>query len=703
MNTFVTTESASRVVVDAADRFQSAGSDYVHGAAVPAHEPVDDVVVDERPVNQAAAAAPVGREVAARGTRAVRVRRTSVLTLDQLVDRNRSRARHIRRARALAVGTGGVLLRTGRGAGRVLVVTGRGTWRWVWMPEVAELVARLADGDDPDKALRRKRELSSSRRTRAAGTVAGLGAAGLTTWLAGPELLDAVQWWGWGSAGLVAAAGCWLAGRVDGGPVDVDVDQAPARDGLQLSMSERQVRANLREHFAELKIRATVVKVHAHPWGWQIELELTTLLTETHVAALALLLDTRRGGLILSGVAASERSRVMNVVLRDLLPVGQAAEPIALGPHQDIHTPVKLANRFDGAAWMMRLAGRHLLLIGSIGSGKSTGLHKIIDVLLHGGAVVGGIDLSGGADLRAWEPAFEPRLSALGDLGGTVPDAATALSVLISLIRDRKARLGPNERWRSTRDDPPVRIVIDEAALVTANSALLELVGDVALYGRHADCHLILANHGLTNDLMGDARLKEATHTKLLFAMDLAAAKQLPKELRDAGVAPGLLIPATPDEPNDAGKCYVTGVGPLPFLARFDPYQDGEASRRAHALVAERGRPRLSAADERAVEAYLAQNDGVPKLLLDAFDAVRSFSHRDPARATSEEIAAYLRKQGHDVTTNTLTVRLREELGAAYPAKRKTDMNLGGKNPKGWTLDDLDAAITEYQRLNAQS
>lgn len=690
MNTVVTTDSDSRVVVNAAERFQPHGSEYVHGAAAPAHDPVDDVLDAELVEDQ-----PVGREVA-------RVRRPSVLTLDDLVERNRTRARHLRRARVAAVGTGTALLRTSRGAGRVLVATGRGTWRWMWMPDVAELVGRVADGDNPDKAIKYRRDLSKSRRVRAAGVTVGLGAAGLTAWLAGPDLVDAVPWWGWGSAGLVAAAGCWLAGRVEGGQVAVDVGQAPARDGLQLHWSERQVRANLREAFADVDIAANVVKVHGHEWGWRVELELTTVLTETHVARLALLLDTRRGGLIFAAVAASERSRVATIVKRDLLPVGRAAEPIALGMHQDIHTPVKLANRFDGDPWMMRLAGRHLLLIGVIGSGKSTGLHKIIDVLLHGGAVVGGIDLSGGADLRAWEPAFDPRLSALGDLGGTVPDAATALSVLICLIRDRKARLGPNERWRSTRADPPVRIVIDEAALVTANAALLELVGEVALYGRHADCHLILANHALTNDMMGDARLREAAHTKLLFAMDMDAAKRLPKELRDAGVAPGLLIPATPDEPNDAGKCFVTGVENLPFLARFDPYQDGEASRRAHALVAERGRPQLSAADERAVEAYLAQNDGVPKLLLDAYNAVASFSHRDPARATSEEIAAYLRKQGHDVTTNTLTVRLRQELGDAYPAKRTTDMNLGGKNPKGWTLADLDAAITEYQRLAAR-
>lgn len=698
----MTTDSSDRVVVNAAERFRDDRPVYVHGSAAPAvvdrlerEEVVDGEVVDDRAVPEQGRQAVVARVV--RTVTAVRIRRPRSGVLDQ-VDRNRLRARRRARAHRLAVGAVNAAAQTGRGGGVVLSITGRGILRWMWLPEDAALVARI---ENAGEQLRARRSLGKSRRARTGFAAAAAGATGLTAWLNGATLAAAaanVPAWYWYAAGAATAGAFYLAGRGDDAPAH-PVDHQAVRDGLLLTMGERAVRATLGDAFAEQKIRAVVVKVHPFKWGWRIELEVTTVLTEPHLANLALLLDTRRGGLIFHTVASSERSRVMTVVKRDLLAVAQAAPPIVLGEHEDIHTPVLLAPRFDGEPWLMRLSGLHLVLIGKLGSGKSTGLHRIVDALVQGGAVVGGIDLSGGADLRSWEPVMEPRLSALGTHGGTVPDAATALSTAVGLIRDRKARLAPGTKWRSSRADPPIRIVIDEYGLVAANTVLLELVDEIALYGRHVDIHLVVANHELTVDMMGTGRLSKSA-VKVFFAMDLTAAKQLPKELRVAGVAPGLLVPATPDNPYDAGKSYVTGLGE-PFLVRFGPYENGEASRRARALEVGRGRPRWSAADELVVEAYLAQNAGVPPLLLDAYDAIRSYSSdRDPARATSEEIATYLRKEGHDVSNSTVTARIRAALGDAYPARRKDDMNLGGRNLKGWTLDDLEAAIDEYRRLN---
>lgn len=699
-------DPGDNVVVNAADRFAADRSAFVHGATAPAYD--DFPVVDVEP-EDVADGAPVARsragELLRRLAARARARRRVPVPAERLVGRDRRAAR--RRAVVAAAGSGVVRagVRTGRGGGRVVWVVAAGVGRWVWVPEQAGLVERMVDPESTtpaSTALHHRKELSRTRATR----LGVLAAAGSVGWFAAPVAVDRLlavveHWWQWGAAGLVVGAGCWAAGAVHGDDAQERGEGLPR--GLAAGDSERSVRRDIAEAFAELKVRGQVVKVRvartSPSWGWEVTAELLTDLTEKHVRALALRLDTRVGGVLVSGVEDSSRSRVFRLVLVDLLTPGQAAPALTVGDQDSSRTPVALARRYDGELLHLVLAGLHLLLIGRIGSGKSTAMHRLVEAFLELGAVVGGIDLSGGADLRSWEPMLDPRFSAIGD---RTADALDALDRACAVAADRKRRLGRNQAWASSRDDPPVRIVIDEYGLVAASPAMLERVGWLALYGRHVDVCLVLANHRLTQDMNGDGKVASQVQVKMFFGMDGADAVRIGKGLRDQGVAPELLTPAHDQVPNDAGKAFVTGVGSTPFLVRFAPYRHGEAARRADALAARRGRAALGAADERVLAHLEATDVGVPVLVCDVLEAIEAHTGRDPMRASSAEIAEWLRRhKGHvDVTVNTLTPRLRDALGAAFPANRTQDMNLPGGNQKGWRRDELLAAVEVYRQLD---
>lgn len=620
-------------------------------------------------------------------THRARVRtRREPLTAEELAARDRGRFKRARRYAVMRRTSWSFARRTGRGSLVIARRTATGAAQVLWQPELADMYRAM---NNPDE---RARKLGGLYRGRAIGVGLVLAGGGVL-WLTGPWLAhwalggdEGRPLWQWLLVALVLTGSGWLAGGV--AEAELEGQDAELPPGLAGGMGTRSVENTFRQAFTALNIKGRVLVAHVGgQWGWHVTTEVLSDFGSTELGRLARHLDTPRGGLLVSSPRESSRARVFTVVMADLLDSGQAP---AVHPRVSLSTPRVLARRFDGGDLALPLAGLHVAVFGRTGSAKSTVLSGFIDAFASAGAVIGAIDMTDGYDLRPWMPVFDPRLCAFGD---NVVHVTTVLERFQGIALARKARTAAGEKWVSTEADPPMRLVIDEYGTVAGNTALLALVNWLILYGRNVDVFLLLASHRPVSDIMGDGTVGSQVTCKVYLAIDANDARHIPKATRDQGVAPERLVPANDQMVNDAGKGYVVGLQDPAPLVRFADYGPGEAQRRA----LEYGRSgELSAADvEVMVELEDARQD-IPELLRRVEQAIidASADGRNPARATSEEIVTYVRGCGfNDVTVQTLTAQMRKALGPAFPEERKQDMNLHGRNQKGWQLDDLRAAL----------
>ncbi len=629
-----------------------------------------------------------------------RTRRASP-TNEELAARDRHRSKRARRYAVMRRTSWTVVRRCGRG---VLVMAGgvaRGVAHFAWQPELGTLYRAM---DNSDLKARNMAELYRSRTIR----IGLLLATGSGAWLAwpwvGPFLDDRFLGgdkghpaWVWLLFAAAAAGGAWVWGWIDEAEHQAVGQDDGLPPGLVGGMGARSVEATFQRAFADLKIQGQVHAAHVGgQWGWRVTTDILSDFSRTELDRLARQLDTPRGGLLVSSPRDSSRARVFTVVLVDLLTVGQ---PAVQHPRLPLSVPRVLARRFDGGDLALALAGLHIAVFGRTGSGKSSVLSAFIDAFAAAGAVIGAIDMTDGYDLRGWAGVFDPRLCAFGD---NVTHVATVLERVKGIALSRKGRTPAGQKWTSTDVEPPIRLVIDEYGIVAGNTALRDIVNWLILYGRNVDVFLLLASHRLVSDIMGDNTVASQVTCKVYLAIDANDIRTIPKATRDQGVAPERLVPANDDEVNDAGKGYVVGLQDPAPLVRFNSYAPGEAQRRA----LDYGRSgELSADDVEAMIELENVRQGVPPLLGKIEQAIThaSADGRKPAKATSEEIVAYLHEHGfRDVTVQTLNKRVRAELGVAFPENRRQDTNLHGRNQKGWFLEDLQGAIALLTEMRQQ-
>lgn len=673
---------------------------YVTGSAAPAHqpEPVDHATA-EAPEPQARPLVAQQRRTVRRTTRQTRSPRR--LSDAELAARDRVRARRadaVERFQKFAVRHGA---RAGRGAWIIARGSVRAPARWVWQPKREELIDAMTDFNGRARSY----EILTRSRARRGAVLLASGAA---AWFARPvfdHLADSFMhagddwWWFYPTLGGVVLGSCWAAGQINAVfEQPEDGPELPA--GLHDGMSDARVMATFTEAFEAMRVVGRVHKVRAAPrgWGWTVTAEIVSDFGAKELDVLARRLDTPRGGLLMSMPRASTRSRVFRVVTVDLLTEGQAASRITLDSLADRFA---LAPRYDGNDLELSLAGVHVLVVGRTGSGKSTALWRLVDAFAAARVKLGGIDLSDGPDLRACRAVFDPELSAFGD---NAAGALAALDKLIALALDRKSRTPDGTKWRATEADPHVRLIIDEYGMVAELGALLEKVNWLIRYGRNVGIFLVLANQRfLASAMGGDTTVWSQVQVKFIMALDGKDAVQLPKSVRELGVAPELLVPAHDGEANDAGKAYVLGTADeTPPLIRFGDYGEGEMLRRANEHGAA-GLAQFGRADTAAITTAKEHAADLPRLVSLTRDAIAAVSvKRDPARAASFEIVDYLQRAGIVTSVATLTGQLRKELGAAYPDDRRVDTNLPQGNFKGWHLDDLERGIARYRELNGK-
>ncbi|MGH9058001.1 MAG: hypothetical protein ACRDZY_00570, partial [Acidimicrobiales bacterium] len=603
----------------------------------------------------------------------------------------RAERREVRKHRNRAAGgwVGVRTLWTIKGMG----VAARGVFRIVWQPEMPELIKGMK-ALDPAAARLARKEL---RRDRARAVAVLFGASGMTYGAAaiwGDDLLAVTPWWSYPAAAAVIVPLLAIAGRPESEEDKAEAEQVEMPAGLDLSASDKGVKEGLKEAFADQKLRAQVRDVRRAPsgWGWTVVVAIMDKLTEDKLAGLERYINAPVGGLIMTPENQASRVHTMRIVLEDLLRESATA-PVRPPASLTLRQPVELATRFDGGRLGLSLAGNHILLIGATGSGKSGALLNLLDACTASrDEIVVGLDLSGGPDLRVFADNMHKHV-----IGPDYLAAEKLLTWVVDVLKDRTARLGDRE-WDTNVDGPGITLAIDEYSLVAAVPRLRALVEHVILFGRKVRTRGILANQRRVSDLMGSATVASQVHIKMYMAMSTEDAEALPKALRLQGVRPDLFQQATPASDGDAGKVFVIGAERMPVLARFDRLTRETARERSNERAGHL--PQLHEQDL-AIE-QRQQTAGVPEVVIHTREAIVAAAYaaqRDPARASGEEIVQYLGSKGHAVEKARLIPVLRAATNGAI--NRSRDMNLGGSNPKGLYLEDVDAAIAALREQAA--
>lgn len=145
-------------------------------------------------------------------------------------------------------------------------------------------------------------------------------------------------------------------------------------------------------------------------------------------------------------------------------PMGSATEQ---APHGVDLTALHLGRREDGEPWLLRLLGRHLLVAGATGAGKSSVVASLLVALapaIRAGTVrLIGIDPKGGMEFGLYRDLFH--LLACE----TEEDMVRALEAAADLVAERARSLAGVVRLHTpTVDAPLIVVLVDEIASLTA-------------------------------------------------------------------------------------------------------------------------------------------------------------------------------------------------------------------------------------------
>ncbi len=122
-------------------------------------------------------------------------------------------------------------------------------------------------------------------------------------------------------------------------------------------------------------------------------------------------------------------------------------------------------------------------------------------------AIVFGIDLKGGTELRPWAPVLDWMVS-------TTQDAARMLAALRRIV-DARGQAARSRVWQASAESPVIVVLVDEAAELPG-----EAVSDlesVARRGRALGVLLVLATQYPTVDAVGSGQVRGQLRTRVAF------------------------------------------------------------------------------------------------------------------------------------------------------------------------------------------
>lgn len=218
--------------------------------------------------------------------------------------------------------------------------------------------------------------------------------------------------------------------------------------------------------------------------------------------------------------------------------VGSIADRLPVGLYDDGQVcAVPLYDRETGT--------HHALVAGTNGSGKSGLLNlAAAHAVAAPDAVLWGIDLKGGIELRPWW--------SVCDWLVTTSDGAAAMLAALRRIIDARGQVATGRVWQASAEHPAIVALVDEAAELPAG-AVADLES-VARRGRALGVALVLATQYPTADAVGSTQVRAQLRTRAAFRFQRA---------KEAG---SVLSRATGADPSTIRKdrpgcCYVEAAG----------------------------------------------------------------------------------------------------------------------------------------------
>ena len=397
-----------------------------------------------------------------------------------------------------------------------------------------------------------------------------------------------------------------------------------------------------------------------------------------HLRSLERHLAARHLSIRLVGTADSGMSQ-LRLPTRDHL---AKVAPRAWAPtgSRSIVEPADLWLRSDGDPSPPVLAGVHVDLVGTTGSGKTESVQELIS---HFGEcrdvypVL--IDLTMG-------PVGPLNRRVLRKTAYTIEDAEALLKWVLAQVNERHVTL---HRLAESDDDdaptewdldwgPQIELIVDEYSFLAAHEELHTLVEQIMRVGRKVKVCVVRASQKSGNKDLGSTLAASLVGLKILLACtERDTTDMLSTEHRSRGFTPHEFRPAVAGDARDAGRCFVWGPSHRdPEIHRFHaPLDPGEVKRRDRRREAD-GLPNLDGTPAGEQPAMLLSPVQV------AVDEI--FTARGEEWLPTAELVEELKGRGHEVTPTSLADEL-------CNVSSKRDWN-GRRQLRGYALSDIRRA-----------
>jgi S-DNA-T family DNA segregation ATPase FtsK/SpoIIIE len=517
---------------------------------------------------------------------------------------------------------------------------------WVYMNDYKEEIAKARNDGNFEKARKLKIEQekrSEPRRKRfysaLAVLIAFIGWA-YVTWSIVPVAVVA----------LTVLVAMWIVGS-GFKPSQLNFKNDDARDDpmepfpiADARNREEAMECLRRTLLAEGITPRTILEPTRYNWGWEFPVVLRKG-TPNDVMAKAKKMETLlrlpTDGML---VAATRFRAEIIIRLMQTDPFSDMSnDPRAEPLSRSIKNKYRIAQRMDGQFIDISLLRNHAVVIAAPGGGKSMFMRKLADITTScRDCVTWDID-PGGNGLEVFGSAIARR----GRTEEEIEEMLTEALEYTKIRAKKLTKLKMGDNWQPTKDHPALIIFIDE--FIQLNKKCKELAVQVIRNGRKAAITVVMAAQQATRDTLG-AAIADSISIKVMFASRHADVPLVFGEgALSQGWRPDRLHPASGEDVEDAGKCYIMGGGSRePYLYKVFAIEPDEAIEMGDEREAE-GMPELD------VDTYLdvtATDLTDKRLFADTLDIFENFDEHDwlPASILVKELRGY----GHVLTARQL-------------------------------------------------
>lgn len=399
------------------------------------------------------------------------------------------------------------------------------------------------------------------------------------------------------------------------------------------------------------------------------------------------------------------------LVIRDNDPLVNVpcAPEVPAGTYSILDSALLGASKDPDQPFKLGLAGIHVIVVGTTGSGKTAHFDNLIDFITAcRNAVAWGINIAKRHAFTKWRGCVQ-RVARDPEEAEELLDAALAeIQRRMGILDELAQSDDPNERadkWNpdDPRMGPALVIFCDEFPQMAKYNGvpkgrldLLTKVEDVGRLGREVMVSFVIALQKWGNDDAGSTVISSQSSVVICGPVSKEdAARIFSTQARDVGGwTPHLLKPANEYAVNDAGKAFIKAPGFGPDEVRgWNQRSMDDTIRIANERV-QQGLPKLLDVDE--------DDDGieeatlVPEMLYALDEAFNHFNPKDgwlPSKMAAEWITE---RTGVKLTQSALASALKKELShleeGLIPATRPTRNELGG-NCNCYAADDVRAAL----------